>query len=931
MKSNNRKLRLSSKCMVIGAGSRGVYICKGLRTMEEKNGIPAHQRAKVIAYDAQGVSHHWSMPTVDKRFEDVSLSRSEMVRGIIPDKESRKFIEKQGRIYMAEPEWVEDPGPAAQNPGAGGDMRAGRCTFALTSTTFASKVCSTLREINEYDQQHNSGADGTIETQPIVDVFVSASLCGGTGSAAFASITNTVNREAAILNMKVRVTQIFLLVGSLNPGDRKTTSRNQQLALKSLKVHYEGKFRSLTEQNPDHHYFSNPPIFLSNLNDFGEIPTLRQLTALASKFVKLVNYTGFGDEFRQEIINLHEGVTTDRLGRPKTAATFGLASIHLNRAKILMHSVAKKVLLWTKEMLKQYKDPEPARQALNDANDLAVIESATENSATERLYRLHAMGNIDAHVRASNVFRSRWTHHYGVQGCKSLYDAADYTFNIEIPKQLSAAIEKEANNWFDKITIRIKYRGAEYLKTIKGPSHCEQYLDTFRTVISGSQTSNQEKLANTMRSGKGIKAATARYKKLYDRLKRRNWLWRLLSFITVFVFLRKYPRYVEMRIRNELELVARKILSKHYSVIQKVLEDERKVTDEIRQNLTDFSVTVEDECSRLYNLSDELDVPVGIKLDTPKFMDKVFDDIVEFHGGEANVVRLLFSAFLDNYKSLEIFLKNDVHAIHRDMVDYAKELARPVVSRLHVLNVFKETFKTEQEQREQSYNRVKESCGRLITTGQADQDIPSLKCIIGPDKFTCDYFRSIANNVTRLGGDWGTSVCEGLDEIVFFWYRGGVSISALIEDTYKLAPPIKDPKVLVKMGEDPVIMTAPDYNGSYDDIDRTIVEGLVAKLITRNKDIYILNGSKIPIRLGTNLDEIRATLAANCSLLIGIHRDFAVKLAIQKELLLENIERMVDSGNGDELIASLTLKPINEAKQIGDFLLLYLSRLYVEG
>ena len=239
-------------------------------------------------------------------------------------------------------------------------------------------------------------------------------------------------------------------------------------------------------------------------------------------------------------------------------------------------------------------------------------------------------------------------------------------------------------------------------------------------------------------------------------------------------------------------------------------------------------------------------------------------------------------------------------------------------------------YPSPEQQRDQIYQRVREASGRLLTKGLGNQVIPCLKYIIGPDQATVDDVTVVANIADRSGGDWVGVVDPGINEIIFFKYISCISIPDLIEDTYEEVPPMKDRKKLIRMGDDPVTMTAPYYDGTWVDIDRVLAQAISMKALRPRYGEYIFKMDGVEAALGVDLNAMRECLKSNSALATRIHMEFSRMLAIRQDEFIDEIMRLQSSQRGWGVVG-LPKDAMKEAYEIACLLLPHVSRSgYVE-
>ena len=938
MKKHSSKLAHNSiqSIIFIPLGSTPILVVQDFRTREIMSGLGAEDWVKVVGFDAQDVEHHAVLATVNKNLQSIKLMSSEIVRGVIGDKETRYKAEQQGRLWMVSRDFCEDPGVADENVGVGGDPRLGRALFALNQNTFSSQFVSRLRKSQDYQQQQVTGnkKNANIRMQPIIQVFVIFSALGGTGHGVFGAGFQTIADKAAELKMNIRITPIVLLMGTLNPGDRHAGACNQLLALRSSQVQLEGKFKDLNSSNGDFQVVTDPPLLVSNCNDHGEMANLTRVNAVLSQFLYLICRTSFGPQFRQEAINLHENKTKDETGDLRRAATFGLSAANLNNEKISAYAADKTAYLFLSTLLDEREYYRAVKHALVITSSLSLRETHTEDMAAQRLFSLQNKGNINVQERARSVFRQLAGNRTGFKGCSDLYRAARHTLEREIPSFLAPAMNEEAANWLNEGDEVLRNEISQYLEKQTGLVEGQRFLEHMKNQVDGSEKFNNDKLAQAQSSNKDIHKGKASCEKIYHKLEKSNWLFRFFRFFAKAKFRRQYPRYVDALIRNELEITARKILSKKvFRRIHEIIRAELEHLSSITNTVISICDYLHHEVNRLKNLSDEFYTPVGCGLDNAEFMDHTLERIFNNEGGKSKAIRRVFEALCGEYGSIDAFGQQNPQEIQNFLIQHCRQMAHHTVEKLDVLDVFKAAFPNEQQQYEAIGQLIAQSDGRVKISGEGDEDIARIKYVCGPDACSVEWAVNIANEVSRRGGDWRGHVDESLSGIFFLQYRTQVSLTQQIADTSKLCKLPDDPKKLVQMGDDPVIQLAPLANCSAEVLDLVIAQGLVSKQICRNSQGYELKGFHEPITLGNSLEQIRTSLGGSYRNRMRIYRQFCMELAKNPQNLLKSIEEAIanNPANTDSLASQLGQKPFRTTREVAEALLPYVRRIRLTG
>ena len=928
----NHLLGRARQVIVVAAGTTAICCLKALRTLEVIFRCAPEDRVKVAGFDAKGVTHEHPVPTVNKALQDIALEPGEVFAAAIGDLESRRQAERSGKIWMSPPGYYKDPGVAGTDAGNGGITRNGGIRLALNQEMFGDQLVGCLRRCQDYQQQTPAlGRNGT--EQSVIQVYVIGSFTGGTGSGTLIPAIALIAAKAAALKIHVHITPLAILMGTLNPGDRRTSARNHQLALRSLQAHFEGRLRPLTAGNDDFQLVCDAPLLVSNANAFGEIADLNRVIALVGQWLYLQTHTTIGPIAYQEGINLQDQAVKDSSGDVRRASTFGLSVINLNKGKVLASIVAKRQRMFYSHLLRKSGSAAATQNATVTFASVGLKETRTDDTAAQRLYSLRSQGNMNVQERGLAVFHQRMGSRTGFRGCTDLFRAGQFALDQEVAHSLIPKMAQEALAVVREGEEAIVTEVGRYLQKQTGLDEGPQFLDTMQYLLDIAEKANQDKLAQAQRFNKDLRQAKATGEKLYSRLRNKKWWLRWLHIFMQARFLRTYPRCVAALIRNELEIAARQRLAKRvFPGMHQVLTAQNRRVNLVRNCVQSLHDAACQEANRLDNLSDAFYAPVGHELADAALSEHALADVLAAEGGQDQANRRLFEALGEKHRGLEVFSQGNPEEIAAYLAGQCQDTATSIVAGLNVLDVFQGAFPDQAQQAEFVATAIGQSDARVRTSGESHKDIPRLKYIIGPDDQSVQYMVAIANRINRQGGDWRGHVDPTVEGLSFLQYRAGVSITQQIQDTRKFYQLPEDPEELAELGEDPIVALAPDTDVAEDKLDVTIAQALVSGQIHRNGHGCELHQAGSALVLGTVLDEIRAALAVSYEVRMRIYRQFCLALIQNQEKLLREIEAIVanHASDGAKLAVSLDKTAFDRVLAQAHSLVPYTSRIRLD-
>ena len=894
MENTNKNINFSQMVIVAHLGTVASGIGKGYRIDEERMKVPPNDRAKVIAYDAYNVVSSWDMPLVERHLRNTHLASSEQIRASIPEIEDRRKLYKLGELNMIDEHWIENPGASQQLRGVSGIIRHGTAMYACVSNDIAAKLNVYMRDIHAYETQRLRLTERSdIERMlPHVQMYVIVHTAGGSGNGAYRSFTQDVNHAAKKLCMHVHIMPIFLLPGNIDSGDMDASCRNVYWAMTSFNAHFDGGLTILNRHKGDQYMFCDAPIFVSNVNSRGEMRSFTSLLWMISRLLYFVCHTGFGPRFHQDVLNVQEQDSSDRLGRRRKAVTIGMAVFNLNKVKIKMYAAYSQAAEFIKRLLVSAPSPESSAKAKHIIDTLNLEESHTANNATQRIYNASSSNIGDVRTRASGVFKARVGSCRLFERSKRLYGASHYVRDTEIPKHLDAAIQHEGANMLDYAHTVIKLAVSEELTHLTPPANIHQTLEHCLTSVNRFDKYNTTELGHAQDVGKGLDAKLARLDDSYRWLSGLSRFWRWIFILRTLQFNKSYPIYARQAMANDLHIIARRTLqSVVYPQIRQLLLENLEYVNRITTNIASFGNILDQEVIRLERLPDEFYAPCGPELANPAFMQKTLEDIYSREGGKNKVIQKLSEAFATKFiTGLDIFALTDNSSTEAFLIDRANDIAAPVIDPLRVLDVLRQTFPNPDHLREQFILNLNQSYGSIPLVGQANEPIPGLNYIIGPDQYSCDYAVNLSNTIDNRGGDWRGIVAEDLDCIAFIRVVTRISIPQIIKDCLKWYTPPKDISSRILCGEHPVISFAPSDLDDDRDLDTVIAEGICCGCITLNDNGYVfVRNGKVFTELGSSEADLRKILSGKYMLRMAIYEQFIACLGSQRENLIKMI------------------------------------------
>jgi len=929
--NNNINTRQNIK---IFFGSTGLESGAIARTHEKIRGLSIKQCSQTIGYEAQGIEHIIILPTVNQQLEHAGLMSNELVNASLGDYESRLKLAKAGLLWMVDKDFAADPGILDKNTGTGGNIAYGRALFGANRNKFADMFESVVRNTQDYNQQLPYAHDkvGTHAIPGALNIFAISSVAGGTANGARFEAIHTIAEKLKELNINAKIIPVEILIGTLNTGDRKNAALNQLMALKSYQVRLNGKYKEPHYTNGDYQQYCQPPIFISNCNLHGELPDLKSVEAVVAKVLDFYCYEPLGSVMSQEIINLHDKKVKDDTGAYCTGATIGLASINLNLDKINEFLTFSQSYDFFDTLLDSSNASDGQKQAQALFTSVSLKETNSQDLAVQNLLSARNTNYKNVSDKAKSIYKSKIMTNFGFQACEERHYASKFILERQIPSQFIPAIQQEGNVWLDEICRSFNSETAKFLQTINGiPQTTALWEEMLRLTIESDKI-NKEKLAKAVSNNKSLRSSVSQCEQAFHRLEKRHPILRALSFGLKSFLKRQYPKYTEALIVNELEHTARKLLDEViYPAVKKLIIAQLEMVNNNRKNALSIKQEFWNKAQRQRNLQNWLYCPNGTELADKELLETKLQQVYEHQKGKKNAMAKIFQMFCGKFNSLDALNTINPEKLKAVIYNHCDFNSQTTTDGLNILDVILDRFSSEQQQYELICQMVARSDGMVKVSGEHNDNIAKKKYICGQDERTINWAVSMANNANRAGGDWTGVVCPGLSEICFLQYRAQISISQLTIDTEKLCNAPTTPAELVKLSDDPFVVTTPEPGCCIDEIDRTIAEGLIARVIRIDNNSYtFIPRLGEPVNLGKSVEQIRKYLQTDHFTICQIHNAFAKYMILNHDNIIEQVKRLCNDKE-HALMSQMDVKAREMLCKVTETLLPYAKRVPINN
>ncbi len=261
-------------------GSSGEKVEIAVRKLESVYGmLTPQQKLQMLGLDAEGVIPTFTVPMVDSDMDKMTLGPNEFMPVTLPDAESLEKAERAGSLWPMEANWFKKPGVSKDNNGTGGNGRTGHGLVKLNNNRTHKRIRRYLRNCGDYQQQRqviDKSNDKNAVNMPIT-VVVCLSLLGGFGPGTLIELLKIIRQEANELKLPVRIVVLGMCMGSIEPIDKETAARNQEMLYRELQAYLVGQYRNIREDHAMQQPLCDSLILISNTNNHGEFDNLDNL------------------------------------------------------------------------------------------------------------------------------------------------------------------------------------------------------------------------------------------------------------------------------------------------------------------------------------------------------------------------------------------------------------------------------------------------------------------------------------------------------------------------------------------------------------------------------------------------------------------------------------------------------------------------------
>ncbi len=869
---------------------------------------------------------------LDNDLTHMTLGPKENLPCPLHDDLSLEKAENEGDLWFMPPTWHLRPGVSKGNVGSGGNPRTGNALGILNRNKITKKIRTKLRYCQEYCKQReilDSSQDEKITSTPVT-VVVCASFLGGFGNGNVYTVLNILRQLETELNMKIRIVLLAIVMGTLEPTDKETAARNQEMLLRQLDSCIVGQYKDIQNTSPTMRLLCDSLLLFSNANNFGETDSIDKVICHASNYVFGLFHTTLGNQVLERIVDIEETWPDDENGGKLWASTAAITKIHLDVPRVINCVGFKLLDIFFDGILIDNHIEKSHKEANSVCAEQMLSEQSTKDLACQRLLRSEGNNSVHAVEDTIRLFHDRRGNSGGFQACCDFANASRYILNTHIQRNVNPTVERQAPMIVKKVEEAIHNMVISFLQRTDGLSFSRQFLEKISDNIVKYNETNAKKLNIANARKKSIDDRLATGHSLLKKLQCRNPILRFFSFAAKKNCRDIFRLQTEQAIKTNLEIKARTLLANDfYPLILESAGKKIKAIQKACEKALEIKNDIKDNIKRLEEFSPILQVPIGLELADQELINTKFNFTVEEEGGSEKIFMNIFSQFEGKFHNLSAFNQVSGDDIQKFLIDHCCGIALRRLDSLNVIDTLEQYAPTNSDKGRLIDQAICESSGSIRTTGEGGRIIPTIKFIGAGNSHRIMWLEKMTNNIDKTEGQWKSFETGDKNTIVFWQQRAQLSVARILKWTSTLWNKPENIEEIVNIGPCPILAFAPTSSDDQSQIKTIAAMALInnEKPTSGTNENSYFNSHLILNSLDSN--EILLKLQNDLPLRTDIYRKFVISITNNYK---QTVGKLKDfnkscSHHNEGLFGKLGQESFNNAVKIANALYPHLSRL----
>ncbi|MFC1604016.1 hypothetical protein ACFL5F_03220 [Planctomycetota bacterium] len=831
------------------------------------------------------------------------------------DKESLKVAEDMGDLWPKHERWHLNPGSIGEEMGAGGDQRLGYVFALINKRVIRRRLRKLIQKAIDHARLNEIVLEGMDESQISARVVIKMqfSTVGATGSGSMHwflgedGIRSCAKADGVESNLVLQI----ICRGNLETVNNEKADLNECIGFKHVYALSSGAYKDPLTQKIQP--VACDALFLaSNQNCNGNMMTLDQLLTHQGHCDYFLYHSPAGAKMRERLTDILV-VKYDVYGDPHNVLTISCA--FLSRDSNRVNSFCKyKAARFLANAAAAEGNIEKVRQyAVGLARQSSIVESDEDNQITSIVIHPGELGYEDVVKIAIASFMDRIGGPKGMEKAIAIDHCQRSMQEGDIPKMYKPCMRKQAQIHVQAVIAGLEKTLERIMRTSYGLWEAEKLYACLRSITDKSLQALMEKANEPREFLRPHQEIIAEASEQVDKLQQSNRLNRIVNYPLIQRLSSSLEASGRAVIGYQLQIAACEIaISDILTPLIDYLDRRLAWLSGMRHKLTQVAQICENKANSEAAKPTILNVPLGIELTTPEYLNNYFQGYVDRQGGGDKFTAYLLSLFLTKHGSLAFLADASLEEYEEAFTAVCENVFRPDIENTDVIGEFKRLYPDKNKQRRIIRRLIKQSEGCLRTTGEVNKTVPWLKGANVSSSEHADWLREMLDSVDKKQGKWEVAVNNDHDRIAIAQLRGGISLKPFIE---RVAPP-DNPEGwarIIDQAPDPISVLIVMPNPNQKQFKRVLTKAIINGHITVNeKGYYVLSSSSgQSLILGKTFESVEAALQPKWAELVFIESTFGCKLVTSEEQILSKLNAMKEDLKSSNPISNPLLSLID--------------------
>lgn len=935
-KNNNKALAKPSSYIDIILGSEVRQIAVAASAMSHRYGIDPELLVKRLFFDWQSKISCKLDGMLELDIE-AFFGPEEFLQAKVPNnKEALKKAEEKGDLWPMPESWHRNPGAILDNMGAGGDQRVGLILALVNRRIIKRKLRKIIQKAIDHarhDKLILKGMDeGWIPVRVVIKLQFSTVGATGSGSMHWFLSEDGIRSCAKDDGVEANVVLQVICRGNLQTNNNEYAELNEYIAMKHIQVLGTGAYKSpitgKIQPVPFDSFF-----ICCNQNGNGNMTEFEHFLAHQGHCDHFLFHTPAGAKMRERLPDML-AFKQDEYGEPQIAHTISCAFISRDSNRIHKFLSHKAAAVLARRITAEGNSQKAREYAAGLARQNGMIESDQDNQITKTVMHPAEFGNEDIAEIATAGFTDRIGNCRGLERAIAADNSARAILNSDIPQTYQSSMQKQTQAHLKTVINILEKNLKQMMRTFHGIWEAQRCYGFLKLIAERSLQSLMGKARELEEFKQPHEQILADASDRQNTLAQSRWWVRFGNSLLI------------RRLASDLEQSGLAVINYQLQIaacdigVNDLLIPLLDYLDRTFNWLCGMSQKFSQAAQIFDNKADGIaaepttsNVPLGIELTTPEYLNDYFRDYVSRQGGIEKFSAYLLSRFLSKHGSLAFLAEASMEECTEVFTEICNDILRLEIETTNVISEFKRLYPDKNKQRRIIEQLIKQSEGRLLITGEVNESVVWLKAANVTSAEDAEWLREILESVDKKQGKWQVVVDKDADRISIAQLRGEIALQPLLDRLLTRDDP-ETWAMLVDRAPDPVSVLIVRPNPSIRQFRRELVKAIVNKQITVDENgCYILSCSTGEIlNLGKTFETVHARLQPKWPELVFIGSTFGCNLVVSQEQIISELNRLeteidLNTSDSDPLLGLIDITAVKESQTQAELLLPRLKRI----